>query len=73
MTLAKVPANRVHQQWMLARMKDLILIPEEKNSLGKLKKEDYQRVAQELKASGLIKKIPEFQSFYHDRIDHAQE
>jgi NitT/TauT family transport system substrate-binding protein len=73
MTLAKVPANRVHQRWMLARMKDLILIPEEKNLLGKLKKEDYQRVAQELKASGLIKKIPEFQSFYPDRIDHAQE
>ena len=74
MTLARVPANRVHQKWMLARMKDLILIPEEKNSLGKLRKEDYQRVAQELKASGLINKIPEFRSFYHEqRVDHAQE
>lgn len=73
MSLAKVPANRVHQKWMLARMKDLIILPEEKNSLGKLREEDYQRVAQELKATGLIKKTPEFQSFYHERVDHAQE
>jgi NitT/TauT family transport system substrate-binding protein len=64
MTLAKVPANRVHQQWMLARMKDLILGTENQKLLGKLKKEDYQRVAQELKAAGQIRAIPEFTSFY---------
>jgi NitT/TauT family transport system substrate-binding protein len=67
MTRAKVPANRVHQRWMLARMKDLILSPEENEVLGKLKEEDYQRVARELKAAGLIKAVPEFHSFYRGR------
>jgi NitT/TauT family transport system substrate-binding protein len=64
MTMAKVPANRVHQQWMLARMKDLIVGIEDKNSLGKLKKADYQQVAQELKTAGQIKSSPEFSTFY---------
>lgn len=73
MRLAGIPANRVHQRWMLARMKDLIVIPEGQESLGRLKEGDFQRVAGELKKIGLIKKVPSFTSFYHDRIDHAQK
>ncbi len=73
MRLAGIPANRVHQRWMLARMKDLIVIPEGQESLGRLKEGDFQRVAGELKKIGLIKEVPSFTSFYHDRIDHAQK
>jgi NitT/TauT family transport system substrate-binding protein len=73
MTAAKVPANRVHQKWMLARMKDLIVGQENKASLGRLKEADFQRVAGELKKTGLIKEIPSFKSFYHHQIDHAQK
>lgn len=46
MKAANVPANRVHQKWMLMRMKDLIL-PEgtTDTSTGILNKEDFLRVA----------------------------
>jgi len=73
MTLARVPANRVHQHWMLDRMKDLIVNSHNKDSLGRLKEADYQRVAGELKKIGLIKEIPQFKFFYYDRINHAQK
>lgn len=73
MRLAGIPANRVHQRWMLARMKDLIIDSGNKDSLGRLKEGDFQRVAGELKKIGLIKEVPSFTSFYHDRIDHAQK
>lgn len=73
MRLAGIPANRVHQRWMLARMKDLIIDSGNMDSLGRLKEGDFQRVAGELKKIGLIKEVPSFTSFYHDRIDHAQK
>lgn len=73
MRLAGIPANRVHQRWMLARMKDLIIDSGNKDSLGRLKEGDYLQVAGELKKIGLIKEVPYFTSFYHDRIDHAQK
>lgn len=65
MLQAGVPANRVHQKWMLERMKDLI-IPD--NNIGILKRSDYERVAKELKKVGLIKKIPLFQNFYKNCV-----
>ena len=58
---AQVPANRVHQRWMLERMKDIILPPG--TPYGTLQESDYARVAKVLRDSGLIKKIPDFQSF----------
>ncbi len=64
MTAAKVPANRVHQQWMLARMNDLILPARDgEGQLGQLAAEDYLRVARELKSAGLIRRLPEASGF----------
>jgi NitT/TauT family transport system substrate-binding protein len=73
MTLAKVPANRVHQKWMLDRMKDLMSDQTEIDSFGKLSRADYDRVAQELKDVGLIRTIPDFRSFYRGRLDNVQK
>jgi len=64
MSQARVPINRTHQMWMLKRMKDLILPADQSNSFGILQPSDYQRVAQELKESGLIKTIPDYRSFF---------
>jgi len=61
-----MPANRVHQRWMLERMKDLIL-PSDQSDLGvQLLPGDYSRVATSLHSSGLIDRIPEFPIFYRD-------
>lgn len=64
MEKAHIPANRVHQKWMLERMKDLILPQNSHITIGTLLLADYERVAEELKVSGLIKEIPDFESFY---------
>lgn len=64
MRKAHVPASRVHQKWMLSRMKDIIMPQNESVSLGTLLREDYERGAQMLLDSGLIKEIPPFESFY---------
>ena len=61
---AYVPATRVHQRWMLARMKDLMSAEGAKIPLGKLSSEDYTRVAGGLKENELIHEIPEFTVFY---------
>jgi NitT/TauT family transport system substrate-binding protein len=64
MEAAKVPANVVHQRWMLNRMKDLILGKGgEKTAAGLLQKEDFETVAKEMKAQGLINRIPGHASF----------
>jgi NitT/TauT family transport system substrate-binding protein len=59
-----IPARRVHQKWMLEKMKDLILPSDLRLPVGTLLPEDYHRVAETLKDTGLIKEIPEFISFY---------
>ncbi len=59
-----IPATRVHQEWMLERMKDLMLPPDSHIPMGMLRPDDYQRVATVLKENGLIKDIPDFTSFY---------
>ncbi len=60
MAQAHVPANRVHQRWMLARMKDLVMA----RPLGTLDKGEYQRLAQAMAEDGLIKDAPVFEDFY---------
>ncbi|HSR11120.1 MAG TPA: ABC transporter substrate-binding protein [Thermodesulfobacteriota bacterium] len=61
-----LPANRVHQRWMLDRIADLIL-PSGKSDLAvRLLPADYSRVAASLHAGGWIASIPEFTSFYRD-------
>jgi len=61
---AHVPANAVHQQWMLERMKDVILPQGGNRSMGTLAEEDYLRTGGVLKESGLIGEIPVFEEFY---------
>ena len=59
--------NRIHQKWMLARMKDLISPPSPPGgavALGSLRQEDYLRVAGEMKINGLITEIPSHGEFY---------
>jgi NitT/TauT family transport system substrate-binding protein len=71
---AKIPANRAHQKWMLARMKELILPPGEGVPfMGFLKETDYTLVARELKAEGLIKNAPDFKEFYKGPTADAEK
>jgi len=61
---AGLPANRMHQRWMLARMKDIIIPQGNYDNMGILNKEDYEGVCQELKNNGFIKEAPEFEAFH---------
>jgi NitT/TauT family transport system substrate-binding protein len=61
---AHVPATRVHQRWMLVRMKDLMLPEGGQTPLGTLSHQDYVHVAQGLKENRLIQHIPDFSDFY---------
>lgn len=61
MTAANIPANRVHQRWMLERIKDIMIA--DGKQIGVLVKEDYARVGGELKKAGLIKSLPDFDDF----------
>jgi NitT/TauT family transport system substrate-binding protein len=63
---AHVPTDRVHQKWMLERMRDLILPGGGEIPLGTLAGEDYFRVAETLKNEGIIKEIPDFSQFIVD-------
>jgi NitT/TauT family transport system substrate-binding protein len=63
---ANVGTNRVHQRWMLSRMKDLLFPPGNKSAPGRLKREDYLRVAGEMKRNGLIREIPPYGEMYAD-------
>ncbi len=64
MRLAHIPANRVHQKWMLERMQDLIYPQNSGSAPGTLNKKDYEFVAGELAAGGLIQDRPDFDAFY---------
>ncbi|EKD39177.1 MAG: hypothetical protein ACD_75C00485G0002 [uncultured bacterium] len=69
---AHVPANRVHQRWMLDRMHDL-MFPAADAAPMVLQTEDYRRVGEILLSSGLIKSLPPYQSFYRNCVSHAQK
>lgn len=74
MAMANVPANRVHQRWMLNRIKDLILPEDDKSILmGTLSRQDYLRVIGELKRSGLISQEPDFDDFYKECTKYAEK
>ena len=72
-TDANVATNRMHQKWMLARMKDIILTPKTNIPLGSLHAETYYKVAQELKKSGLIDNIPNYHEFFINLVDNAKK
>ncbi|MBN2808455.1 MAG: ABC transporter substrate-binding protein [Deltaproteobacteria bacterium] len=60
-----VITNRIHQKWMLERMRDIILPPAEELSLGRLKEEDFHRVAASLISQNIIDTAPNFNEFHH--------
>jgi NitT/TauT family transport system substrate-binding protein len=80
---ANIATDRVHQRWMLNRMRDLmrnhgcgtgmgrVQSPTATTGsdfadaeFGSLNRTDYQRVAQELQAAGMIDRVPDYASFY---------
>ncbi|NIA19775.1 MAG: ABC transporter substrate-binding protein [Xanthomonadaceae bacterium] len=63
---AHVITNRAHQEWMLKRMRDIILPPDSRKKMGSLNKEDFQRVVDGLVKQEIIKKAPPFQVFYQN-------
>ncbi len=70
---ANVATERVHQKWMLARMRDIILPAGSNLPMGTLQAEAYDQVAQELRENGLIDHIPSFAKFYVNcALDHEK-
>jgi NitT/TauT family transport system substrate-binding protein len=65
---ANVATNRIHQKWMLEKMREIIQPPGWNIPLGLLQEKAYNRVAQALKQGGLITRIPKFSEFYHNEI-----
>jgi NitT/TauT family transport system substrate-binding protein len=61
---AHAGGNRIHQRWMLARIKDLMQPVDPKTPIGALNVKDYHTVAGELQKSGLIQTILPFGEFY---------
>ena len=70
---AHIPVTRVHQKWMLERMRDLILPKGSGIPMGRLLFEDYLRVAKGLKENALIKDIPVFSCFYRECLSRDEE
>ncbi len=64
MRKSKLPSNRMHQRWMLSRMKDIILNDGKLTTIGVLDEVEYTRVTDELKKTGLVKDPPEFAEFH---------
>ncbi len=65
MNEAHLPANRAHQKWMLARMKDLFYKQGEGGALGTaLDEKAYRKTCEILIQSGSIKEAPEYSAFH---------
>jgi len=73
MSSAKIPANKIHQKYMLGKMKDIIIPEDAGIPVGMLLKSDFLRVAEEMRVNGFIKEIPEFESFYGKCLTHAEK
>ena len=69
---AHVSSNRVHQRWMLERMRDLIFAATDAG-LMVLQIQDYRRVSEILLSSGLIRTVPPYESFFKNCGAHAQK
>lgn len=68
---AHLPANRVHQRWMLERMRDLALPGDSAAALGVLREEDYLAVAETMLQDGLIEGYPAYRQFA--RVPNARQ
>lgn len=58
-----IAANRMHQLWMLRKMKDMLISTNNSHVSIDLTKEDYERVANALLDDGSIRSVPDFSSF----------
>jgi len=65
---ANVATDRVHQKWMLERMRDIIQPRENGVPPGILRQADYQLVAAELRNNGLIADVPLFSHFFRNCV-----
>ncbi len=63
MHLAQVPANRIHQKWMLDRMQDLVKPGKGKGGMGTLNSMDYEAVGNTMQREGLIHSYPDYTAF----------
>jgi NitT/TauT family transport system substrate-binding protein len=61
---ANLPTNRIHQKWMLERMKEIIFPAGSDIPAGFLDEDDYEFVAAELFEAGIIKDIAPYRMFY---------
>lgn len=59
---ARLPANRVHQKWMLERMRDLTL-PDESQRFGRLVRQDYDAVRENMLKYDGMQALPGFEDF----------
>jgi NitT/TauT family transport system substrate-binding protein len=73
MEAAHLPANRMHQRWMLERLRDLSQPRERIGAMGDLRRDDYERVGAILTASGRIHRVPPFDTFFRKCPPHVQE
>jgi len=69
---ANVGTNRVHQRWMLDRIRDISVISDRNTPMGTLSPDDFQTVASELKSGGMIDEIPKFNEFYVPCLDDSR-
>lgn len=60
---AHLPANRVHQKWMLDRMRDLIKPGNVPSTAGHLDERDYRAAGDAMKKDGLIRNYPDYETF----------
>ncbi|MFA5626441.1 MAG: ABC transporter substrate-binding protein [Thiohalomonadaceae bacterium] len=60
---AGLPANRMHQRWMLDRMQNLVRPTDGQGIIGELSKKNYQLVSQELRRRGLINVLTDYDIF----------
>lgn len=60
---AHLPANRMHQKWMLERMRDLMMPTNSQGALGYLMEQDYEAVGRAMQKYGLIRKYPDYKAF----------
>jgi NitT/TauT family transport system substrate-binding protein len=70
MSEAKIPANRTHQQWMLARMGEAIRPPGGGPIGGRLSEEDYAAASGELLRTGLLRASLEYARFARPPVAH---
>ena len=61
---ARLPANRVHQRWMLDRMRDLMQTASSDTRRGQLVPADYLAVGESMKREKLITAYPTFDDFH---------